>query len=106
MKLDKQTKLILTGVAIIGGGVLLYSLLKPKPKRSRLEKLTGTSLPINQELKDYLNKQGGFDTQAAQQITGGAAWVPTQEQSVLMYPSTGTPNATGTGIFIKTNPYG
>lgn len=31
--MNKQTKLILTGVAIIGGGILLYSLLKPKKNK-------------------------------------------------------------------------
>jgi hypothetical protein len=31
--MNKQTKLIITGVAIIGGGILLYSLLKPKKNK-------------------------------------------------------------------------
>lgn len=104
--MTKQQKLILTGVALIGGGVLLYTLLKPK--KSRLENLTGkTGGQITQELRDYLNKVGGYNTAAAQQITGGAQWVPTQEQTALMYPSsTVQPVAGVTPTFVNINPYG
>lgn len=103
--MNKQTKLIVSGAALIGGGILLYYLLKPK-KKTRFEQITQSDSNINQQLKDFLNKQAGYNKEAAKQITGGAQWVPTQEQSVVMYPSLGTPNATGTGIFIKSNPYG
>lgn len=64
--MNKQTKLIVTGAAIIGGGVLLYYLLKPK-KKTRFEEITGTDLNIKEELANKLkniaaNKQSNVLT--------------------------------------------
>ena len=101
--MNNQTKLIIKGAAIIGGGVLLYYLLKPK--KSKLEKLTGIS---NQQIMNDLKNQINYNKAAAQRITGGAQWVPTESEAKEIYTNQINPpaNFNGTASFIKTNPYG
>jgi hypothetical protein len=54
--MNKQTKLIITGVAVIGAGILIYNLLKPKKKKLAAIDLVNTTL-MKDKIKSLVDQK-------------------------------------------------